>query len=319
MFEGRRFYYYLIFGALGGATGWFTGGLLAPPAGQLLAARTWLDAAETFQRAAFGCALGACIGLAIAAYDGLASRSPKRFFIFGSRGAALGLLAGGLALPLSQAAYARLVRAHEGDAIWAAGAFILCWTLFGGMIGLIEGIHKGTQSLKGFYGGLIGGLCGGALHYAALALPWMNRSDNMKQLSLAISLVLMGGAIGAAVIFVTVKFRQAYVEIVNGKRADDEDDVTKHVARRKGNRTKPGLIGSDSWGASVYLPGDKGVMPRHAEISFLNGAPTLTVLPEALHNSTTLVNGKRVRACPLKDGDRIQVGSTTLIYHQKRK
>jgi uncharacterized membrane protein YeaQ/YmgE (transglycosylase-associated protein family) len=319
MYEGWRFYYYLIFGALGGASGWFLGGLLAPAAGEPLAVQQQIVVPSFLQLVTFGCVLGATIGLSIAAYDGLASRSFKRAFMRGVVGIALGAVAGAVAMPASQSLYVYLMRTRSAGALWAFAMSILCWMLFGGLIGFIESVHKGTQSWKAFLGGVIGGIVGGATYQTAMSWHWENNDQNMRQIFLALSLAVLGGAIGASVVFVTTSLRQAFVEILNGKRIGDQDDLTKHVVRRKGDRTKPGLIGSDDWSANVYLPGDKGVVPHHAQISFINGAPTLEVLPEALKNSTTLVNGKSVTVCVLKDGDHLQVGSTNLIYHQKRK
>lgn len=318
MYEGRRFYYYLLFGALGGATGWFLGGLLAPATGEPLAVQQEIIAPSFPQQMVFGCALGVSIGMAIAAYDGFTSRSYKRALMRGLVGIGLGAVAGTVALPASQSFYAYLMGTRAVGPGWAFAAAILCWTLFGGLIGFMEGIQKGTQSWKAFLGGIIGGTAGGAAYQVAMVWEW-TRSPDMRQVSLALSLAVLGGAIGASVVFVTTSLRRAFIEILDGKRAGDQDDVTKHVMQRKGDRVKPGLIGSDDWSANVYLPGDKGVAPHHAQISFINGAPTLEVLPEALKNSSTLVNGKPVTVCALKDGDRLQVGSTTLIYHQKRK
>jgi hypothetical protein len=319
MYEGRRFYYYLIFGAFGGATGWFIGGLVAPNVGEPVAAQQEVVAAGLLQQMAFGCALGVFIGLSIAAYDGYASRSPKRFFMRAGVGVILGALAGAAAMPGSQALYAHLMRGRAADVRWEFALSVGCWMLFGGLIGSAEGFRKGTQGWKAFLGGLVGGGVGGATYQLALSSKWAENDQTVRQALLAVSLAVMGGAIGASVVFVTTALREAFVEILDGKRAGDQDDVTKHVVRRKAASVKPGLIGSDDWSANVYLPGDSGVLPHHAQISFIDGAPTLTVFPEAVKNSTTLVNGKSVTVCVLNDGDRLQVGSTNLMYHQKRK
>ena len=75
----------------------------------------------------------------------------------------LGMAAGGIALPLVQVVYA----AGFGDS--RAESFTvgtLCWILFGGLIGLGEGISKGSQTWKGLVSGLIGGALGGGLYEA---------------------------------------------------------------------------------------------------------------------------------------------------------
>src|SRR5256714_11534859 len=91
MNEKRRIYYYFIFGAGGGATGWFLAAMLL---------QSNKDAGQTVgQQALYGALLGALVGVAIAAYEGLTSRSLIRFVKFGGIGLALGTVAGVLALP----------------------------------------------------------------------------------------------------------------------------------------------------------------------------------------------------------------------------
>lgn len=319
MYEGRRFYYYLIFGAFGGATGWFIGGLVAPNVGEPKAAQQAIVAPGLLQQVAFGCALGAAIGLSIAAYDGYSSRSTKRFFMRAVVSVLLGAAAGAAAMPASQELYAYLMQGRAADAGWEFALSVLCWILFGGIIGLADGFRKGTQIWKGVVGGLAGGAIGGVIYRLPVWWQWAGNDPTARQMLLAVSLATLGGAIGASVVFVTTALREAFLEILDGKRRGEQDDVTKHVVRRKTARVKPGLIGSDDWSANVYLPGDSAVLPQHAQVSFIDGAPTLTVFPEASKNSITLVNGKPVTVCVLNDGDHLQVGKTNLIYHQKSK
>src|SRR5882757_11114119 len=98
MREKYRLHYYFLLGALGGLTGWFVHALLY----RGVESQTWLVLGK---RGAF---LGAFIGVAIAAYEGFASRSFVRFLKFGAYGLLLGALAGALALPSAQWAYCRL-------------------------------------------------------------------------------------------------------------------------------------------------------------------------------------------------------------------
>ena len=322
MNEGRRLFYYFIFGALGGATGWLLGGLAAPAVGVMLAGGPGKGAGHVAQQIAFGVAVGTCIGLFIAAHDGFASRSFRRFLKRAAYGVGLGAIAGGVAHPLSQSVYAYLAGGRDAYTLGAFLIFTLCWVLFGGLIGCIEGVNKGTQNWKGSVGGAIGGLIGGAIYKTAVATPLVTDYPDAEQVILAASLAFLGGTIGAAVVFVTTKLREAFVEIVSGKRMGDKDDVTKYVASRGRGNPNKGIIGSDSWSADVYLPGDKGVRPQHASISLVDGEPTLTVLPNAVAGADTIVNGERVKSVTgwkLKDGDRLQIGSTALVYRQKKK
>src|SRR2546423_2368240 len=113
MNEKRRIYYYFIFGAGGGATGWFLAAMLL---------QSNKDAGQTVgQQALYGALLGALVGVAIAAYEGLTSRSLIRFVKFGGIGLALGTVAGALAPPGASWLYSALLGPTRAAAP-AAGA-----------------------------------------------------------------------------------------------------------------------------------------------------------------------------------------------------
>jgi hypothetical protein len=319
MNEKKRIYYYFIFGAGGGTTGWFLAATL------LQGSR---DAGQTLgQQAAFGALLGALIGLAIAAYDGLTSRSLIRFAKFGGIGLTLGAFAGVVALPAASWIYSSTVgpaaasraAASPASTAWQSALIgTLCWLLFGGLIGLGETLSRGAQSFKGLLGGVLGGLIGGGVYEIARASGVAQTASFEQQRVLAIALGVLGGAIGSSIAFVTTALKSAWFEVVDGKFAGKIYDVTKYVDRKLGSH-KAGIIGSDEWSASVYLPPSREVLPRHAQVGFANGAPTLTFFPEAEGFQSSLVNGRRASVWQLRNGDRVQIGSTTLIYHHKRK
>jgi hypothetical protein len=93
MDDKLRIYFYFIFGSIGGLTGWF------------LAACLLLSTATALEQAIFGALIGASIGVALAAYEGVLSRSLTRLFKYGSIGLMLGSTAGLIALPLTQVRY----------------------------------------------------------------------------------------------------------------------------------------------------------------------------------------------------------------------
>lgn len=312
MKKSSRIYYHFVIGACGGLTGWFTGTLFL---GALGGAPQWWG-----QQALYGAILGATIGIAIAAYDGLMNRSWRRFVKYGSVGLGLGAFAGGLALPLAQLIYGSLLKNAESNSPWQAVLVgTLCWLLFGGLIGFGEGVGKGTQSWKGLMGGVVGGVAGGLAYEVNRVASGAAKEPFRYQFFLALSLLVLGAAISAAIALVIDLLKAAEVEILDGKFAGRSYDVTKYVDPKLGSH-RSGVIGSDQWGAQIFLPGDGEVLPRHAEIGFANGAPTLTVTPEASKRATTFINGRRLTlSTPLSDGDRLQFGSTKLIYRQKRR
>jgi hypothetical protein len=309
--DGLRIYYYFLLGALGGLNGWLCASLLY---------RSGVETPTLSQQAGYGAILGAAIGLALAVYDGVLARSFKRFVKYGATGMLSGCAAGAMALPLAQAAYQGLLGVVFEETGFALTPFLVgtvCWVLLGGVIGLGETLHKGTQQWKGLVGGVLGGLFGGGLHEA---LRWYSHGANgvAAQLLLAISLTALGGAIGAAVALIIVALRGAWVEALDGKLAGRSFDLTKFVVQSAANGLQ-GLIGSDEWKCHVCLPGDGTLLPRHAQIGLVNGVPFLTVLPEAAKTGVTLLNGEQVSAAPLSDGDRLKIGATNLIYREKRR
>lgn len=311
MDDKLKIYFYFVFGCIGGLTGWY------------LSASLLLSTLRILDQAVFGAIIGAMIGLSIAAYEGFITRSFIRLFRYGSVGLMLGAVAGLIALPVSQWLYSRLIHTvgaqNGGTILWRGVAVgVACWVLFGGMIGLIEGLTKGTQSLKAFLGGVLGGIIGGGIYELARRSGLAQTASLQQQFVLALSLSILGGAIGASIAFVTVALKRAWVEVIDGKFAGRTYDVTKYVDSQLGLH-KPGIIGSDEWRANIYLPGDVKIQPTHATIGFANNAPCLTVLPGARKQGVTLLNGRAVSDEVLNDGDRLQIGSTALRYRQRRK
>ena len=310
MNERLRIYFYFVFGSIGGLTGWF------------LSASLLLSTATALEQAIYGAIVGAMIGLAIAAYEGFATRSFLRLFKYGSIGLILGTVAGVIALPLSQWLYSRLIRTTVASPtsinLKSVAVGMACWILFGGLIGFVEGLNKGTQSIKGFSGGVLGGIIGGGIYEFARGYGVAQTASLKQQLILAISLSILGGAIGASIALVTVALKRAWVEVLDGKFAGRVYDVTKFVDPQLGSQ-KPGIIGSDEWRSNIYLPGDPKVQPAHARIGYANGAPYLSVFPSAQKRAETLINGSRVTSGVLNDGDRLQIGRTLLVYKHKRR
>lgn len=326
MKDNVRIYYYFIIGAIGGLTGWFLSTIIGANIGEDFAAEA-LGKGRAYN-ILFGAALGAVIGVAVSAYDGISNRSLARFFKFGAIGLLLGAIAGAVSLPLIDWLYQTLTSAAtqaksttENKSLLTFLIGSVCWVLFGGFIGLGEGIGKGTQAWKGVLGGMLGGLLGGVLYEINRAVnpPSSLAEDNFNShFFSAVSFTLLGASVSASVAFVTSALKSAWLEILDGKLAGSNYDITKYVDKNLGAH-KSGIIGSDEWSANVYLPGDNEILSHHAEISYTNGHPTITATAEAAKHQTTYLNGRRLtHSSPLVNGDRIQVGSTNLIYRNSK-
>jgi hypothetical protein len=300
-----RFYYYFLFGFLGGLTGWFASALLAKMGGDLHSVSF-----EAMQ----GAMLGAMIGCGTAAYDGFANRSFARFANFAGTGMLLGLFGGGIALPVTQAVYSAI---RGGNPANLATSFVkgtICWIIFGGVIGLGEGIGKGSQVWKGVLGGVIGGGVGGAIYET------MGRPASIDTLSaqtvLAMAVGALGASIACSIALVTTILKNAWLEIESGKLAGTEMNVSKYVDSKLGAR-RPGMIGSSA-DCAVYLPGDAGILPHHATLSYVDGQPTISAVENAgAPYSPVLVNGRIAKNWGLRNGDRIQIGSTFVRYRHR--
>jgi len=314
MKEKYRLFYYFLQGSFGGLTGWFL---------QALAYRG-VDSQDLNVLIFRGAILGSFIGISIAAYEGIASRSFVRFIKFGFIGFSLGAVAGAIALPSTARIYCsllgdcRITATNRPGAIVAILVGIICWALFGGVIGLLEGIGKGTQIYKGFLGGVIGGIVGGAVYEIARAQGLTSGSSN-SQIFVAISLTLLGGFVGGAIALISTLLSEAKILVLDGKLAGRPYDVTRFVDRTSKKRQR-GIIGSDKTRAHIFLPGGKGILPQHAYISYVNEAPTISASPEAEKTkSVILLNDRPITRSPLSNGDKIQIGNIHLQYQQTRK
>lgn len=315
MTDRTRVYYYFVSGACGGLSGWLV---------SVASVRAFGLAPKSLAALVlYGAVSGAAIGFAVTAFDGLANRSPRRFVKYGGVGLTLGALAGAVAMPLSEWLWSQgwalaAENRPAGDAAWKSILIgTLCWLVLGGLIGFGEGVGKGTQRWKGFLGGLIGGMVGGLPHEINRIAADAAREEFRREFFVALSLMLLGASIGVAIAYVTTKLKGAWMEVLDGKIVTHSYDVSKYVHHKLG-KSDVGIIGSDEWEAHIYLPGDSGVLPRHASIHFANGTPMLTVTPEAGKSAETFINGHPLTTSrPLANGDELQFGSTRVVYREK--
>jgi hypothetical protein len=280
-----RVYYYAVLGALGGLIGWQVSDRL----GLSFTPNLYLS------EAVVGGLIGLSVGLLVSAAEGIVTFNLARAGRAAAFGGPLGLAAGAVGLPLGEWIFQSIGAEAPGR---LAG-----WAVFGLLIGLAEGAAGRTQVWKGAFGGLLGGLLGGALLEAARR--WFGDPLAGK----AAGLVLLGTAVGAFIALIVVLLSRAWLEVASGKLKGAEFILDKFMSPNGPSA----IIGSDALKADIALP-DPDVAPQHA---LLSGAGTHLNLKD-LSQSGTLVNNRKIERARLADRQRIRVGNTDLIYHEKR-
>jgi FHA domain-containing protein len=280
-----RTYYYAILGAIGGLFGWQVSDWL----GLSFAPSIYLSDAIV------GAVIGLSVGLLIGATEGIVTRNPERLLRACLLSGPLGALAGAIGLPLGEFIFQVVGAEVPGRAIG--------WGLFGALVGLAEGVTGGTQMWKGALGGFVGGVFGGVLLESAR----IRLNDPL--IGKGVGLVLLGASIGAFIALIVVLLSRAWIQVASGKLKGAEFILDKFM--HAGGPSA--IIGSDSLKADIALP-DPEIAPQHA---MLTGAETYFNLKD-MSMKGTYVNNRRVQQTRLSDGTRIRMGSTDLIYHERR-
>jgi hypothetical protein len=285
MSRGMRVYYYAILGAMGGLIAW--------------QASDWLGLSFLpnlfLSEAIVGALIGLSVGLLIGITEGVVTLSPARAVRTSLFSAPLGMVAGAIGLPLGELVF-QFVRAEFVGRV-------LGWAIFGLLIGVAEGATGRTQLWKGALGGFVGGLLGGAL------LEGARRWLNDPLLGKALGLLLLGASVGAFIALITMLLSKAWLEVTSGKLKGAEFILDKFM-----NPNGPSaIIGSDALKADIALP-DPDISPQHA---MLTGAGTHFNLKDMSMNGT-YVNNRKVELATLSDRQKIRVGNTELVYHEKR-
>jgi len=285
MSRRMRSYYYALLGALGGLIGWQVSDLL----GLSFASNLYLS------EAVVGALVGLNVGLFIGLTEGLLTRNPVQALKSGLFSGLLGLLAGAVGLPLSEFFF----QSAGADLFGRA----LGWAVFGLMIGLAEGVVGKSQVWKGMLGGALGGALGGLL--LELAHEWWQDPLTGK----AAGLVLLGAAVGAFISLIVVLLSRAWLEVTSGKLKGTEFILDKFM--RAGG---PAIaIGSSPLKSEIVLP-DPDIAPQHA---MLTGDGMRFALKD-MSLTGIFINNKRVERIQLADGQKLRMGNTEMVYHEKR-
>jgi hypothetical protein len=281
-----RTYYYAVLGGIGGLCGWQISELMGFAEGRNI----------YLTDALLGGLIGLWVGLLIGFAEGLLTRSALRSLRAGLVGAGIGLAGGAIGLPIGEAIFQL-----------SGGALIgrtLGWAAFGALVGLAEGISRGTQMYKGVLGGLIGGAVGGAV------LELTRDSFGDPLLGKALGLVLLGGCVGGFIALISVLLSRAWLEVKTGKLQGTEFILDKFLSIK----ASAAIIGSDVLKSDIVLVDEKAA-PQHAQ---LKGADTHFTLRDLSMKHGTFIDGKRVETHRLRNRQTIRVGSTELVYHERR-
>jgi hypothetical protein len=207
----------------------------------------------------------------------------------------LGLVAGAIGLPLSEFLFQSAGAGYFGRA--------LGWGVFGLLIGLAEGVVGKSQVWKGMLGGLIGGALGGVL------LEVVHNLLKDPLIGKASGLVLLGASVGAFISLIIVLLSRAWLEVTSGKLKGTEFILDKFL-----HAGGPAIaIGSSALKSEIVLP-DPDIAPQHAMLT--GDGKQFSVKDISL--SGTFINNKKIELARLVNGQKIRMGNTELVYHEKR-
>ena len=280
-----RFYIYGILGAVGGLIGWQISNILG------LSFTNNLFLSEVI----VGALLGGVIGLMIGLGEGFATQS----ILFGLRksvlSAALGALGGAIALPIAEGIFLFI-----GGQAWSRP---LGWGIFGLLTGLATGITGGAQLWKGGLGGLIGGLLGGVLLEAARSMF----ADTL--MGKAAGLMLLGLSVGVFIALIVFMLSRVWLQVISGKMRGMEFILDKFLPKSAPSAS----VGSSPLKSDIVIT-DPDIAPQHA---ILNGEGNYFTLKD-ISLSGTYLDGKKLELSRLRNNQRIRMGKTEMVYHEKR-
>lgn len=253
---------------------------------------------NVIQYGLFGLMIGLCLALA----EPLSQRKSREALINGGAGALLGLTGGIAAAEVSTRIAEWTAKMVAGQPAWV-NTLAVNIAIFG-TLGLFLGIGSGLvvwnpkKLLIGMCGGLVGGIVGGALFDP---MKHLTGSDQDARL---IGLMAIGGVAALGTGFLENAAKAGWLKVTTGIIAGKQFILYRN----------PTYIGSAP-DCQIYLFKDPKVGKRHAAIHLTPTGIEIEDLPLGVE---TFVNGKPVKRSPLKNGDRIAVGSTQFVFQERR-
>ena len=285
MSRTTRLYYYAILGAMGGLIGW--------QASNMMGLSFWsnLYLSEIVVGGLIGLSIGALIGLS----EGFVSRNPLQILKSGLFSGGLGLVGGGIGLPLAEGFFQLL-----GAEPWSRA---IGWALFGLLIGGAFGITSGNQVWKPALGGGIGGLLGG------ITLESIRVLFQDPLIGKAVGLTSLGAAIGIFIALIVLLLSRAWLEVISGKMKGSEFILDKFIKKNGPSA----FLGSSPLKSDIVLP-DPDIAPQHA---LLKGEDSHFTLKD-LSLTGTFVNHQKIEQTQLRANQVIKIGNTELVYHERK-
>jgi hypothetical protein len=181
---------------------------------------------------------------------------------------------------------------------WAAR--IAVWGIMGVFLTVAPGIvmRNGKKLVIGLIGGLLGGVVGGLLFD-----PIQNLTQGNTRWPELAAMCAIGLVAGLATGVIENVAKTGWLRVTQGLIAGKQFILYR----------SPTFVGSGP-DCQIYLFRDPKVGRRHAAIHIVPGGFELEDLPLG---EPTFVNGKAVNRSRLRNGDRIQIGSTLLVFQEK--
>ena len=248
---------------------------------------------EMIRYAIFGLLISVCL----AAAEPLSQHKTREAIINGTAAAVLGVVGGIAAAIAGERISDGALSATLAQSQWTHPAIMF------GTLGMFLGIASGlaVRNIKrlwiGLLGGLVGGALGGALiepvqHYVGTHNAWL------------VALLAIGGLAAAATGLLEQAAKAGWLKVSTGIIAGKQFILYRN----------PTYIGSAP-DCQIYLFKDPKVGKRHAAIHLTPLGIEIEDLPLGVD---TFVNGKAIKRSPLKNGDRIEIGSTQFVFQERR-
>lgn len=250
---------------------------------------------------------GLAIGLVIASWDDLVSKSPKAALRRGLRGAAYGAVGIYVGQVCGTYLFLKILGSNGPGQDPASPSYFLArivsLAVLGACVGLALGAVNGLQLkriINGLIGGAIGGAVGGFVFQLLVNLFQGNVSQNLLDVILFVCLAI-GVALGTRI--VERVRRDSWIRITAGPMSGKEFVLYKPETR----------IGAD-YRCDIVVAKDTGVQPFHAAFLRANDG-NVTVAP--FEGSTIRLNGLPSEGGPLKNLDAVIIGGSILTYQER--